>query len=164
MVIEKLLLNPVRIRIMQYLTLHETATTSEIIDSLKNVPRATIYNHIKLLEEHGAICVVKENRIRGTVEKVFSVNKSDNESQSIINYLLRLIVDYQTYFDKENVDSKSDMLFVDRTLLYLNDNEFSDFFREYTDLCKKYYNYAPLEMRKARTISLISSPSYDDEK
>ena len=77
-----LLMNPVRIMIMQYLTMHETATASEIISSLKDVSRATVYNHIKILEENNLICVVQENQIRGTLEKTFSIKKTGEHSQS----------------------------------------------------------------------------------
>ena len=98
-----LLMNPVRVSIMQYLTLHKMATASEIINNLKNVSRATVYNHIKILEENELICVVQENQVRGTVEKIYSLKKKEGEPPSdytsIINYLLYLMVDFQNYFE-----------------------------------------------------------------
>ncbi len=165
--LEKLLMNPIRIMIMQYLTTHETATASEIISIIDNVSRATVYNHIKILEENGLLCVVKENQIRGTIEKVFSLNKSNKnfntEYTSIINCLIYLMVDFQNYFEDKPRDIKSDMLFVDRTILFLDKPEFENFFQEYTDLCKRYFKFSSAENRTGRTISLISSPFVDNE-
>lgn len=160
---EKLLINPVRLRIMQYLSIHETATTLELIEFLSDISRASVYNHMKQLESHGAIYVVQENRIRGTVEKVFGVNQSDNEVQSVLNYMVSMMANFQKYFESEDYDTKRDMLFVDHSLLYLSDEEFTRFFTEYTELCKKYFNYSPDESRKGRNLSLISSPKFDIE-
>lgn len=166
--LEKLLINPVRIMILQYLTLNETATTSEIISNLKNVSRATIYNHIKILEENDLICVVQENQIRGTLEKVYSIKKNEGNNNSdyasVTNYLLYLMVDFHNYFDNSQNEMNRDMLFVDRTVMYLDDKNYKMFFTEYEELCKKYFSLECDEINKGRTISLISSPFMNGEK
>lgn len=163
-----LLMNPVRIMIMQYLTMHETATASEIIGSLKDVSRATVYNHIKILEENNLICVVQENQIRGTLEKTFSIKKTGEHSQSdysmVINYLLNLMVDFQQYFEHTKKLMNEEMLFIDRSVMYLDDESYKNFFKEYTLLCKKYFDYECGENKKVRTISLISSPFVNGDK
>lgn len=69
-------MNPVRQRIFQYLLLHETGTVKEIRKALPDVPGASLYRHMKLLTESGILTVVGENRIRGTVESIYSLNKS----------------------------------------------------------------------------------------
>ena len=163
-----LLMNPVRIMIMQYLTTHKTATASEIIGSLNNVSRATVYNHIKILEENNLICVVQENQVRGTLEKTFSIKKTVEHSQSdysmVINYLLNLMVDFQQYYDHTKKLMDEEMLFIDRSVMYLDDENYKNFFKEYTQLCKKYFDYECVENKKVRTISLISSPFLNDDK
>ncbi len=152
---------------MQYLTVNETATTSEIISSLKNVSRATVYNHIKILEENKLICVVSENQIRGTIEKTFSINKKDgnyrSDYASVTNYLLYLMVDFHNYFENSQNELNKDMLFVDRSVMYLDDEKFKSFFNEYEELCKKYFSIECEENNKGRTISLISSPFVEGE-
>ncbi|MFA9376323.1 MAG: helix-turn-helix domain-containing protein [Lachnotalea sp.] len=165
--LDKLLINPVRIMIMQYLTVNESATTSEIIGSLKNVSRATVYNHIKILEENELISVVQENQIRGTIEKTFSINKNNNHRSdytSVSSYLLYLMVDFQNYFENLQNEMNKDMLFIDRSVMYLDDENFKKFFTEYEELCKKYFSFECKENNKGRTISLISSPFVEGEK
>ena len=71
---DKLLLNPARLRIMQYLRLHGRVRTSDLVAYLDDVPRATVYHHVKLLEEHGMIAVVEERPVRGVVEKVYALS------------------------------------------------------------------------------------------
>mgnify|MGYP000887681949 CR=1 FL=1 len=58
---------------------------------------------------------------------------------------------------------KKDMLFVDRFVIYLDDNDYKDFFQEYTKLCKKYYKCESGENKKGRVLSLISSPFVDSD-
>lgn len=157
-----LLMNPVRIMIMQYLTTHKTAIASEIITHLSNVSRATVYNHLKILEENNLISVIQENQIRGTVEKVYSIKEVEDDNHAsyttVINYLLYLMMDFQKYFENTQGVMHEDMLYVDRTVMYLNDKDFQSFFQEYTELCEKYFSNESMTDKRGRTISLISSP------
>ena len=61
----EVLIHPVRLRILQYLSVHQSATTGEILNQLTGVSKASMYNHIKLLEQNEAIEVIKENQIEG---------------------------------------------------------------------------------------------------
>ena len=56
------------------------------------------------------------------------------------------------------------MLFIDRSVMYLDDESYKDFFEEYTLLCKKYFDCETGENKKVRTISLISSPYVNGDK
>ena len=58
----KIVMNPVRIRIAQYLILHEQGTTAQIGEELSDVPKASLYRHMKMLEDAGLIQVVQENK------------------------------------------------------------------------------------------------------
>lgn len=76
MELAEIVMNPVRQRIFQYLLLHETGTVKEIRKALPDVPGASLYRHMKLLTESGILTVVGENRIRGTVESIYGLNKT----------------------------------------------------------------------------------------
>ena len=107
----EVLIHPVRLSILQYLYIHKKATTSEIISSLPAVSKASIYNHIRLLEQNQIIEVVQENRIRGTIEKIYSLKKvaKNNDFNAILTFLLSLLSDFQKYYEKEP-DPTKDML------------------------------------------------------
>ena len=114
----EILIHPVRLSILQYLSINKKATTSEIIDSLPAVSKASIYNHIKLLEQNEIIEIVQENRIRGTIEKIYSLKKAtkNNDFNAILTFVLSLLSDFQRYYEKEN-DPTKDMLFAGRDYL-----------------------------------------------
>ena len=80
MELAEIVMNPVEQRIFQYLLLHETGTVKEIRKALPDVPGASLYRHMKLLTESGILTVVGENRIRGTVESIYSLNKTAIEA------------------------------------------------------------------------------------
>ena len=71
----EIVMNPVRQRIFQYFLLHETGTVKEVKKALPDVPNASLYRHIKILTDSSILMIVDENRIRGTVESVYQLNK-----------------------------------------------------------------------------------------
>ena len=149
-------------RIIQYLLLNLEATSNEIISYIDDVPRTTLYRHLKMLEENGVINVVRENRIRGTLEKVYSLNlsytSSEGEKQSANVFFLGLLADFQNYFKEETHDAEKDMLMFRTSLLVVDDEEFLAFLTEYGQLIKKYMNNKRQGERKQRRVSIISSP------
>lgn len=157
----ELLIHPTRLRIIQYLSIHKKATTNDIINSLGGVSKASIYNHIKLLEKNQILDVVQENRIRGTVEKVYALKKMEqsNDFNSIMTFLLSLMLDFQQYYEKKYSPTE-DMLFAGRDYLLLTDEEFQQFFRDYTNLCNHYFGLNSAGA-KLRNISIISAPIND---
>ena len=102
MELAEIVMNPVRQRIFQYLLLHETGTVKEIRKALPDVPGASLYRHMKLLTEHGILTVVGENRIRGTVESIYSLNRSaleiDDDGTAVQTALLGLSASFARYF------------------------------------------------------------------
>ena len=70
-----MVMNPVRQRIFQYFLLHKTGTVKELKKALPDVPNASLYRHINILSDYSILIVVGENRIRGTVESIYQLNK-----------------------------------------------------------------------------------------
>ena len=122
-------MNPVRQRIFQYLLLHETGTVKEIRKALPDVPGASLYRHMKLLTEHGILTVVGENRIRGTVESIYSLNKSaleiDDDGTAVQTALLGLSASFARYFSGGGADPRRDMLLMTTCTLTLTDEEYT---------------------------------------
>ena len=69
-------MNPARQRILQYLMAHEIGMVKEIKKCLPDIPGTSKYRYIKILADHSVITVVRENRIRGTVESVYRLKQS----------------------------------------------------------------------------------------
>lgn len=67
------LMHPVRLRLVQRLALLGTATVQELAAALPDIPRASLYRHLRTLTELGYLTVVEETRVRGTVERTYAL-------------------------------------------------------------------------------------------
>ncbi len=165
----KLIMNPTRMRIIQYFMLHENATTTQIRDELEDVPKASLYRQMKTLEDANLIRVIKENRVRGAVEKVYELNKENpmggtensmKDALQVINSsLLSLMGEFNRYFTKDNVDPIKDLLFLTTSTLLLSDEEFKEFTGKMGEVFNEVIQNKASKDRKIRRITFISSPS-----
>ena len=160
----EIVMNPVRQRIFQYLLVHETGTVKEIRKALPDVPSASLYWHMKILTEHGILTVIGENRIRGTVESIYQLNKSaleieDANGRAVQSALLGICASFAKYFSGDSPDPKKDMLLMTTCTLTLNDAEFMDFLAEINQVAVKYMDIPIKNGSKTRQITLISAPT-----
>ena len=170
--INQVLLNPIRSRILQYVATHETATAGEIAALMTDVPRTTLYRHLKILTESNVITVVDENRVRGSVERTYAlniktitdINTTENALQNAFGFLMKIYGDFAEYFSDPNSSPGVDRIFLSNSGLLLSDKEFDDFLSQLSELLKKHINNSPDGKRKQRSISFISSPSNEERK
>ena len=166
MEIAEVVMNPVRQRIFQYFLLHETGTVKEVKNALPDVPSASLYRHMKILADSSILAVVGENRIRGTVESVYKLNKDamateDENGNGVQMALLGLCASFAKYFSTGSADPKKDMLLFTNCTLMLTDEEFTGFLSEINEIGLKYMKVKPTADSKTRRITLISSPTYN---
>ena len=164
MEIAEVVMNPIRQRIFQYFLLHETGTAKELKKALPDVPSASLYRHIKILADHSILIVVGENRIRGTVESVYRLNKDalpteDESGNAVQMSLLSICASFARYFAGGHADPKKDMLLLTNCTLLLTDEEFSNFLSEINEIALRYMKAATTENSKTRQITLISAPT-----
>lgn len=160
----EIVMNPVRQRIFQYFLLHETGTVKEIRKALPDIPSASLYRHVKILTDNSVLMVVGENRIRGTVESIYQLNKDaltieDENGNAVQMSLLSICASFARYFSGSNADPQRDMLLFTSCTLVLTDEEFSHFLSEVNEVALKYMKEEATANSKARQITLISSPA-----
>ncbi|CCL38557.1 helix-turn-helix domain-containing protein [Clostridioides difficile] len=166
--IAKLILNPARLRILQYIRLHGSVRTSDIVKYLNDIPRATVYHHVKILEENNMIEVIKENRVRGTIEKVYALKEytTSMEGETFVAlstaFYVGLMQEMNEYFSRKEQDHKKDNVFFSSALLYMSDNEYENLLKSIADLLKPYIEQKPKSNLKLRKLSIISSPPVVD--
>ncbi len=164
--INEILLNPVRIRIIQELALRQTVTASELCAVISDVPRTTMYRHISVLLDSGIATVVAEKKIRGSLERTLALNVGEiikhntleNASRNALAFLLNRYARLHSYFSQAGADPGKDKIFLNTTVMMLDDAEFDAFLTELRDLLVK-YSFKAGEGRRARDISVISCPA-----
>lgn len=166
MEITEILMNSVRQRILQCFLVNDKVTVKEIKKFLPDISSASLYRHIKLLSDNSVITVVGENRIRGTVESIYSLNKgaleiddtNDANCAVVQSALLGICASFAKYFASGNAAPKKDMLMLSMCTLTLTDDEFKDFLTEINEIALKYMNVKVCKGSKTRRVTLISSP------
>lgn len=165
----KLILNPARLRIMQYIRLHGSVRTSDIVEYLKDIPRATVYHHVKILEDNKIIEVVQENRVRGTLEKVYSMCENDTPMEKETSVALStafhmgLMQEMNEYLSSNNPDCKRDQVWFTTGLLFITDDEYRNLVQDIGNLLKPYIGRNPDSGRPLRKLSIISAPPLKEE-
>lgn len=163
--INDIVLNPIRMRIIQALALRETMTATELCESISDIPRTTLYRHIKLLLDNHILSVVSEQKIRGSLERTLSLNTGEitkhntleNATQTAFSFLMKKYAVFQRYFNSQSADPGKDRVFMHNTILMTTDEEFDQFLKELGELFMK-YTLEFKEGRRARDISIISTP------
>ena len=164
----EILMNPVRMRIIQCMTAHETATSAELAAWLSDVPRATLYRHINVLAENDYLTIVNRTRIRGATERTISLNASklaahagQDSSQKAFAILMGLYRDFDAYFSSGKANPMRDFVFLKTDELHLTGAEYNAFIVEMLELIRKYSGRTASDDRPLRRFSLISSPTPD---
>ncbi len=168
--INEILLNPVRMRIIQELALKQSVTASELCASISDVPRTTMYRHINVLLDSGVVTVVAEKKIRGSLERTLALNVGEitrhntleNATQNALAFLLNRYARLHTYFSQAGADPGKDRIFLNTTVMMMDDAEFDAFLAELRDVLFK-YSFKAGEGRRARDISVISCPAGTNE-
>ncbi|MGD9676957.1 MAG: helix-turn-helix domain-containing protein [Vulcanibacillus sp.] len=169
--INEIMLNPVRLRIIQELSTKQSMTTSDLCEKISDVPRTTMYRHINILLNNNILSVVSEKKIRGSLERTLALNIEEiskhntieNASQKVFAFLMNKYTRFQEYFSGKNPDPAHDKIFYNNTVLMMDDNEFDQFLFELRGLLIK-YNFEVANGRTARDISVISAPTEKSEQ
>jgi DNA-binding transcriptional ArsR family regulator len=166
-----LLLHPVRLRIVQALV-KRPMTAGGLKEALGDVAQATLYRHIKALENGGMLDVVAERQVRGTVERTYRVVEtavalsaeefadadSDDHFRYFATFLGTLLADYSAYLETDTIDLAADRVGYRQIPLWLADDEFDDFTTELRALIQKRFDNEPSPQRRRRLLTTIVMP------
>lgn len=163
--VNEVLVNPVRLRIIQELAKTPRMITQELCDRISDVPKASMYRHIKILLDANIITIVSEKRVRGSMERTLSLNIQEikrgntieRASHNALVFLLSKYTQYHAYFSGKAPDPGKDRIFLNTTILMMTDEEYDRFLSELRDLLLR-YSFDAKEGRKARDFSLLSAP------
>lgn len=165
-----MLLNPVRMRIMQYLLLHPNATAAQIGSVLADVPQASLYRHLNKLLQAGALCVVEQRRVRGAVEKVYAPNDRFSQEKMAQHpgneflhkqsaaYLLSLMGEFERYFQRKDADPAADFVMLRSAALFLTDEEMISVLRDIGAAFDKVLSNRPEPGRRLYRFGITALP------
>jgi DNA-binding transcriptional ArsR family regulator len=165
-------------RILMALAGHEM-TAGQLGEVLPDVPQATLYRHIKRLVNNDILVVVRENPIRGTVEKVYTLDAShanlspdelaeldsDGHMRIFVSFIASLLDDYARYLAvSQPIDLVSDGVGFRKVILNLSHSELIEMSQALNQALKPYLEKAPSQERQARLFSTILIPDVPSQE
>ncbi|MCI3918767.1 helix-turn-helix domain-containing protein [Paenibacillus sp. TRM 82003] len=167
-----LILHPIRMRIIQCFIGGATMTAQRLQERLTDVPQATLYRHLKKLNEAGMLTVTEERPNRGTVEKVYALpehaaeltaadlaNMSPDEHLAyFMKFASHLIGQYGRYIRQPGADVVRDGVSYRQISLHLTDEEHMELLNGIRALMTKAFANEPSPERRARVYSTITFP------
>ena len=168
-----LLLHPVRLRIVKAFLGDRALTTSQLAGELDDVPAGSLYRHVALLTEAGVLQVVAERRVRGAVERTYTLRlfaaqiqpdeaaamTLDEHAQAFMAYVAGLLADFDRYLASSPSDPVQDGADYRMAALWLTDAELTDLRRDLVRIFQPRLANAPGEGRRRRMIYNVVLPA-----
>jgi len=166
-------LHPVRLRIVKAFLGDRALTTSELAAELSDVPPGSLYRHIATLTRAGVLQVVAERRVRGTVERTYTMRLAaariapsqvramtpDEHEHAFMAYVAGLISDFGRYIASGPADPVRDGASYYVGAMWLTDEEFMDLARDLNAIIAERLANAPATGRRRRMIYTVSLPA-----
>ena len=168
------MLHPVRMQIMLALAGSQGMTSLQIAERLTGVPQATLYRHINRLLKAGILLVVDQRPVRGTLEKVYTLNSAaetrlGNEAVSglskedhlrfFTSFAVTLIDEFSRYLKQsETVDYAADGVGYHQLVLHMSDEELVEFSRALNQALLPFIQAAESSERRKRILTTILMP------
>ena len=169
-----LIMHPVRFRILQKMA-DETLTTQEIDERLPDVPKSSIYRHLKLLLDGEMIEVAETRLVNGIQEKAYRLAQrpylsaddvtrmtADDHLRTFTTYVMTLLQGFADYLATtgETPDLLADRVGYTEVLFWANDAEMDRFQAALNEVILPFLQQERGDGngRRRRKIALVSHP------
>jgi|ERR1019366_5461895 hypothetical protein len=164
-----LLLHPVRLRIVQAFLGDRALTTSALRSELSDVPPASLYRHVARLVEAGVLTAVAERRVRGTLERTYTLRLSsaqldpaevaamtpNEHRQAFLAFTAGLLGDFDRYLAQGDTDLPRDGVGYRMAAMWLSDLEYAEFLRELSTVVQPHLTNPPAPGRRRRILGTV---------
>jgi Helix-turn-helix domain len=168
-----LLLHPVRLRIVKAFLGDRALTTSQLAAELDDVPAGSLYRHVALLTRAGVLQVVAERRVRGAVERTYTLRllaarmqpaevaamSLDEHARAFMAYVAGLLADFDRYLGTGDPDPGRDGAAYSLAAMWLTDAEHADFLRDLGAIAQPRLANAPGGGRRRRVLYTVLLPA-----
>ncbi len=168
----KLILHPVRLRILQAFTGDRHLSARQLCELLPEVPPASLYRHFQKLVKAEILIVVGEDPVRGAVEKFYRLDRqnaeiSDAESaqltpadhqQYFTTFVATLLADFDRYLQQEDINLRRDGVGYRQMALNLSQEELIQLVAEVSKSLQPFLANKPSPGRNRILLSTILMP------
>jgi hypothetical protein len=170
-----LLLHPVRLRVVKTFLGDRALTTAQIAAELDDVPIGSLYRQIATLTRAGVLQVVAERRVRGTVEKTYTLRmlaaqiqadevqamSIDDHARAFMAYVAGLLGDFDRYLTHDPAPGR-DGADYRVNAMWLTDAEYADYLRDLKGVLRARLANNPTKERRRRMIYHVLLPAPEE--
>lgn len=159
---QKILLNQVRHRILQFVAKNGRATSREIGQELCDIPQASLYRQIKTLNDSGFLQVIDERRVRGTLESTYQIAPAltgDDSGRSDLSIQFALLSIAQEFDQYDRDNNQNGLLDFSSLPVFMSDEEYSNYVADIVRLTQKYTEHSSDNKKRCRRVTFVSSPA-----
>jgi len=168
----KLLLHPIRLRIVQAFLGDRALTMNQLASEIDDVPIGTLYRHVAMLTKAGVLQVVAERRVRAVIERTYMLRQAaaqiqpeeaaamtpDQHLQAFIAYVGSMLAEAERYLTTDSPDPLNDGFGYRIAALWLTDAEYAAFLQDLAAVFRPRLANAPAKNRHLRTIYTVLLP------
>jgi Helix-turn-helix domain len=172
-----LVLHPVRLRIIKAFLGDRALTTSQLAAELDDVPAGSLYRHVALLTKAGVLQVVAERRVRGAVERTYTMRQAaaqiqpgevramtqDEHAQMFTAFVAGMLADFDRYLAGKPADPLRDGAGYRVSAMWLSDAEFEEFARDMGEAVLPRLANGPGQGRRRRLFYNVVLPAPGEE-
>lgn len=170
-----LLLHPVRLRVVKALLGDRALTTSQLAAELDDVPLGSLYRHVGLLTRAGVLQIVAETRVRGAVERTYTLRlaaarlqpaevaamSTEDHQQAFLAFVAGLLSDFDRYVTSEDFNPIRDIAGYSMAGMWLTDAEYAEFIRDLVTVAQPHLANGPGPGRRRRIFYQVLVPDAD---
>lgn len=171
----KLLLHPVRLRIVLAMSGGRAYTAAQLLARMPDVSKATMYRQIALLFDGGILEVDSEQKVGGTVERCYRLHESRAvisteavASASLEDYriafttsMTAMLGEFNAYLDRGHADPGADGVGFRQHSIWLTENERNELMNVMRKAIMPFLKNEPEPGRRQHLLSPILFPSDD---
>lgn len=164
--------NPVMCRLLLEIQTQGQSTAKKLAETYTDIPQATLYRYLNRMLKDEIIKIIEENKIRGTVEKVYALNidlpaetqnmldanSGEEYFQMFTQYMMELLREFQEYSEKKGIDIQNDGSGFSLVPLYLSIKELKEIGTSIQAIIKPFLANTSADGRKLRNIGIIITP------
>jgi predicted DNA-binding transcriptional regulator YafY len=160
------------LRILKAFLGDRALTTGQLAAELEGVAPASLYRHVALLVRAGVLQVVAERRVRGSVERTYTLRllaasvgpdeaaqmTVEEHAQAFRVFVAGLVADFDEYLARGTPDFGRDGVGYSGGAMWLTDAEYAEFVRGVAALVQPRFANAPAKGRRRRMVYSVFLP------
>jgi Helix-turn-helix domain len=162
----------VRLRIIKAFLGDRALTTSQLAAELEDVPPGSLYRHVALLTRAGVLQVVAERRVRGAVERTYTLRPAaaqiqpgearsmsrEEHTRAFLAYVAGMLGDVDAYLATNPPDPAAEAGYR-AGALWLTDDEFASLLLDLRRVFQPRLANPPAEGRRRRLLYTVYVPA-----